>query len=118
MGRRGSCETIRQALLVRARIIPPLRACTPGNRKPVLGIQARILHQNAKKPAYAGFFITLGLCDIAYARRPTAALTARAQMTAATSFARSTRINGATPAAKAAAGVMEATAMSCAQPHT
>ena len=91
---------------------PPLRVRTPGNRKPAPIAQARILHQNAKKPAYAGFFVTLGLCDIAYARRPTAALTARAQMTAATSFARSTRMNGATPAAKAEAEVMEATAIS------
>ena len=31
-GRRGSCETIRQALLVRARITPPLRARTPGTQ--------------------------------------------------------------------------------------
>lgn len=54
----------------------------------------------------------------AYARWPTAALTARAQMTAATSFARSTKINGATPAANAAAGLIAATAISCAQPHT
>ena len=74
--------------------------------------------ETRKGPHKRAFSLHLGYAGIAYARRPTAALTARAQMTAATSFARSTRMNGATPAAKAAAGVMEATAMSCAQPHT
>ena len=71
----------------------------------------RTMAKREKARIKRAFSLRLGY-DIAYARRPTAALTARAQMTAATSFARSTRMNGATPAAKAAAGVMEATAMS------
>lgn len=74
--------------------------------------------KHGKGPHKRAFSLHLGYAGIAYARRPTAALTARAQMTAATSFARSTRMNGRNAGREGGGGVMEATAMSCAQPHT